>query len=314
MGSTNKILWIIAIIGLSFSACNKEPEIDDSLMLDGNLIFDPALYDSSTYLVSMAIENPTPAQLNTPVIIAAHGYTATTFEWDEFRSYLDTKGDVLISQVLLGGHGRTYEDFKNSSWKDWQHPILNEINALKAKGYTHINFVGSSTGCPLIIDLYEDGQLKSGDLKNVFLVDPIVVSSNKTLTFVGLLGPMLGYLSTEMTSGEEGHWYHFRPQETLQELMELIDKIRKDLEKGVSIPKDTKIKVYKSTKDPTADAVSALLLYKGISYSNNSKIAVEMIESTLHVVTRLEGREGVSQNDINIQSHIFDDMHKIITQ
>ena len=30
---------------------------------------------------------------------------------------------------------------------------------------------------------------------------------------------------------EEGNWYHFRPQETLKELMKLIDKTRKDLEK-----------------------------------------------------------------------------------
>jgi len=40
----------------------------------------------------------------------------------------------------LGGHGRTYADFKNSSWEDWQEPIMTEYNALLAKGYTNINF------------------------------------------------------------------------------------------------------------------------------------------------------------------------------
>lgn len=66
-----------------------------------------------------------------PVLIAAHGYSASTFEWDELRKYADSvKSGILISQVLLGGHGRTYQDFKNSTWRDWQASILNEYKNL----------------------------------------------------------------------------------------------------------------------------------------------------------------------------------------
>jgi len=304
---------IIILFTIGFSACNKTPDIDDS-MLDGDKIFDPSLYDSAKYLVSVRYPNPTTAQINTPVLIAAHGYSATTFEWDDFRDYADNKGGVFVSQVLLGGHGRTYEDFKNASWSDWQTSIIDEYKALRARGFNNISFVGSSTASPLIINLIKNNSFESNGLKHIFMVDPIIAPSDKMLTLVGVLGPMLGYLETNMTAEEEGHWYHFRPQETLQQLMNLIDKIRKDLENTVYIPQGTDVKVYKSINDPTADAISALMIYKGLKNRDGSKINVEMLESNLHVVTRLNGRENVTDHDREIQKHVFDDMYQILTK
>ncbi|HSM63386.1 MAG TPA: hypothetical protein VK833_05560, partial [Gillisia sp.] len=128
-------------------------------MLDGDQIFDPSLYDPAKYLVSVAIDSPSDTQKNTPVIITVHGYSASTFEWNEFRTYSDANADILVSQVLLGGHGRTYEEFKNSTWRDWQEPIMTEYNALREKGYTNINFAGSSTACPLVMDLIKSGKI-----------------------------------------------------------------------------------------------------------------------------------------------------------
>jgi carboxylesterase len=295
------------------SACSKTPVIDNATMLDGDQIFDPSLYSPELYLVSVAIDNPSEIQKNTPVIIAAHGYSSSTYEWEEFRSYCEAN-NVLISQVLLGGHGRTYADFKKSTWEDWQEPIMTEYNALRDKGYTNINFVGSSTACPLVLDLIKTRKISENGMKHIFLVDPIVVSSDKLLTIIGVAGPMLGYMETTMTPAEEGHYYCFRPQETLQQLMKLIDKTRRDLQLGYELPSGIRMKIYKSIKDPTADAVSAVLIKKGLKNSDGSKIDVEMIESELHVMTRLNGRENVSQFDRDNQAHIFDDMCKIIGQ
>jgi len=302
------------IILLCLSACSKSPDINNTTMLDGDQIFDPSLYNPAKYLVSVAIANPVTAQKNTPVVIAVHGYSATTFEWDEFRTYADSKANVLVSQVLLGGHGRTYEEFKKSTWEDWEEPIMTEYNALHAKGYTNINFVGSSTACPLVMDLIKKGEIGANGMKHIFMVDPIVIPSDKLLTLIGLVGPMLGYLETPMTPAEEGHYYHFRPQETLKQLMILIDKSRKDLQEGFNLPAGIRMKVYKSIKDPTADAVSAVLIYKGLKNSDNSRIDVEMIDSELHVVTRLNGRDNITQHDRDIQAHVFDDMYKMLMQ
>jgi carboxylesterase len=294
---------------LALTACTQTPDINNVTMLDGDQIFDPSLYNPSQYLVSAAIANPSIVQKNTPVVIAVHGYSATTYEWNDFRSYCDTKGNVLVSQVLLGGHGRTYAEFKASTWKDWQEPIMTEYNALRSKGYTNINFAGSSTACPLLMDLIKNGKIDDNGLKHVFFVDPIVISSDKTLTLIGLLGPMLGYIETTNTTAEEGHWYHFRPQETLNQMMKVLDLSRKELQEGIKLPVGTQLKVYKSIKDPSADPVSAVLIYKGLKKSDGSNISVEMIDSELHVMTRLNGRDNVTQHDLDNQKHVFDDMY-----
>lgn len=310
--TANKIFT--SFLGFCFiiiSGCSKSPEIDDATMLDGDQIFDPSVYEPEKYLVSAAIPNPNESEKNTPVVITAHGYSATTFEWDEFRDYCNDKTNILVSQVLLGGHGLTYEDFKNSSWEDWQEPILNEYNALIAKGFTNISFAGSSTACPLVLELIKKGKIGKNGMKHIFLVDPIVVPSDKLLTIVGLVGPMLGYLETSMNAGEEGHWYHFRPQETLKQLLDLTEQIRKDLQNGFNLPEDIRLKIYKSVKDPSADPVSAVLIYKGLKNSDGSGVDVEMLDSEIHVVTRLNGRENVTQHDRDIQKHVFDDIYMI---
>jgi carboxylesterase len=314
MKTKNIFFRLLVIFLLFLSSCSKSPDIDNETMLDGDKIFDPSLYNPAKYLVSVAIDDPTTIQQNTPVIIAVHGYSASTFEWDEFRIYSAANADILISQVLLGGHGRTYEEFKNSTWEDWQEPIMTEYNALRNLGYTNISFAGSSTACPLVMDLIKKGEIGDNGMKHIFLIDPIVIPSDKLLTLIGLVGPMMGYLETDNTPGEEGYWYHFRPQETLKQLMDLIDKVRKDLQKGYDLPVGTHMKVYKSIKDSSADPVSAVLIYKGLKNSDGSNIEVEMIDSEIHVVTRLEGRDNITQQDRDTQIHVFNDMLMILKQ
>ena len=286
--------------------CEKNPVIDNDTMLDGDIIFDASLYDPESYLVSYAIPNPTAEQLATPVFIAAHGYTASTFEWDEFREWAEPDQNVLISQVLLGGHGRDYESFKESSWADWQDPIMEEYARLDAMGYTNINLTGSSTGCPLILELFASDAFSDYQAPNeVFLIDPMLVPSNKLLSIIKVVGPMLGYTETETNPETESYWYTYRPQETLQALMELSNTVRLELEDGFDLPTGTRMKVYKALQDASADPVGALMIYKGIEESDGSTIDVEMIDSNLHVFTRLDGREEVTTADQVTQMATF---------
>ena len=292
-------------------SCNPQPEIDDATMLDGTQINDMSLYQPEKYLVSIAIPAPTEDQKNMPVLIAAHGYSATTFEWDEFREYADSDGRFMVSQVLLGGHGRDFADFKAAKWTDWQSSIRNEYRRLREAGYKKISLAGSSTGAPLIINLFTTGFFDvHGAPDEVFLIDPIVVSGNKTLVLVGLLGPVLGYTTTDMDEGEKGKWYMYRPQESLKQLMELIDLTRRNLQKGIKLTAGTRLKVYKTEIDSSADPVSAVLLHKGIRTANDARVDVEMISSDLHVFTRLRGRDGVTTADRVKQQAAFEDMRK----
>jgi carboxylesterase len=297
---------IILLISLCFLSCNRSPSITDQ-DLDGNVLFDLSLYQPEKYLVSAYNPNPSDQEKQIPVLIAAHGYSASTFEWDELRKYADSvKSGILISQVLLGGHGRTYEDFKNSTWRDWQASILLEYKKLVQAGYTNISFIGSSTGCPLILNLLNENSLSQIPPNQIILIDPIIIPSNKMLSLAGIVGPMIGYTSVDFDSElERKHWYHYRPQETLQELLDIITVVRKELESGIALPALTDVSIYKSTYDEVADRVSGILIYNGIKSNTMNSKEIFMVNSHIHVMTRLQGRNNISSNDISIQKLIF---------
>lgn len=305
-----KKIATLLLLMLIFASCGNTPDIDNATMLDGNQIFDPSLAHPEKYLVSEYISSPTTPQKDTPVIIAAHGFSASTFEWDELRAFADSAKTFYVSQVLLGGHGRSYEDFKKATWKDWQISIQDEYKKLSDLGFKKIYLAGSSTGAPLIINMVKSGFFANQAVqpKGIFLIDPIVVSANKTLTLVGLLGPVLGYTTSELPTGEQGHWYVYRPQESLKQLMALINLTRIDLQKGIQLPTGTYMKVFKSKTDDVADPVSALLIFKGIHTATNGDVEVELVNSNLHVFTRIAGREGVNSKDIENQAMAFHKM------
>lgn len=297
---------IILLISLCFLSCNRSPSITDQ-DLDGNVLFDLSLYQPDKYLVSAYKPNPSDQEKQIPVLIAAHGYSASTFEWDELRKYADSlKSGILISQVLLGGHGRTYEDFKNSTWRDWQASILLEYKKLVQAGYTNISFIGSSTGCPLILNLLYENSLSQIPPNQIILIDPIIIPSNKILSLAGIVGPMIGYTSVDFDSElEKKHWYHYRPQETLQELLDIITVVRKELESGIALPPLTDLSIYKSKYDEVADRISGILIYNGIESNTMNSKEIDMVNSHIHVMTRLQGRKNITDNDISIQKMLF---------
>ncbi len=301
------ILSLLVIAALTV-ACSSEPAITKD-MLDGGTLFDPSLYKPELYLVSKSIPTPTPAQAQRPVIIACHGYSATTFEWDELRSWANGRTDFYLSQVLLGGHGRSYEDFKKSTWHDWQAAIAAEYEQLEKAGYKNISLLTSSTSGPLLLELVASGYFANRTVpRNILLVDPIVIPSDKSLSLVSVVGPMLGYIDTKQPAAEDKVYYHFRPQETLQQLQSLLTVVRKDLEKGITLPTGCSLKVYKSKKDSSADPVSAVLIYQGVKMADGKPITVEMVDSDLHVYTRLALRTQVSVKDKSNQTATFADI------
>jgi carboxylesterase len=307
---------ILVILGFALitQACSKAPEIDEKTMVDGGALPDPSIAHPEKYLVSYAFPNPTPAQLQTPVIVTAHGYSATTFEWDEFRHWADSVGTCYTSQVLLGGHGRSYEEFKKATWQDWQKPILDEYNRLTNLGFKKIILVGSSTSGPLILNLlYSNAFPKTNLPRQVVFIDPIVIASSKLLSVVDLVGPALGYVETSLDPNEQGHYYQYRPQESLNELQDLLYLTRIKLEDGITLPSSVNLVVYKSKQDPSADPYSAVLLYKGVTTSNGDPIDIRMVNSHLHVFTYLKGRKSYTTMDKELQLKTFKEINDFAT-
>jgi carboxylesterase len=304
--------YCIVFLFLFISGCARDPEINNKIDLDGNEIFDPSLDHPENYLLSKKFPNPTTAQLNTPVVITVHGFSASTWEWDEFSGWSKSLGTFLTSQVLLGGHGMTYEVFKKSTWHDWQKPIIREYKSLDSMGYKNISLAGSSTGAPLILELISSGKLRAfRQPKHIIMIDPIVIPSNKFLTIICFVGPIIGYTETPLDSLENGHYYKYRPQEALKQLMDLLEVTRHNLEDGITFPDSISLHIYKSMHDASADPVSALLLYKGIS-TTYGKPSVKMVNSNLHVFTYLKGRNSYTEEDKKLQLQTFGEMESIL--
>jgi carboxylesterase len=245
------------------------------------------------------------------VIVAAHGYTASTFEWLELRRFAgDTVpgAPVLVSLVLLGGHGHDIKTFQETSWETWGKPILEEYDSLVRLGYKNISLAGASTGCPLILDHVSRRRLSRQPPNQILFIDPIITPSSKLLSLIGLVGPILGNSPADATPEEEAHWYLNRPQETLNELYSLTNTIKNRLESGMTLPPGTRCKVWKAKKDGLADPVGALLLYKGLRESGGNRIAVEMVATNKHVFTRLHGRNNPSRADYDLQEKTFREM------
>lgn len=306
------LLFSFLFLYISCKKSSDRPPINDSVDLDGKLIFDSSLNSPANFLLSAAIPNPDSTTLLKPVIICAHGYTACNFEWTEFRNFIKQKSNALVSLVLLGGHGRTYDEFKASSWQDWQQPIIDEFNRLRSMGYKKISLAGSSTGGTLILDMLSDNKINFDVLRHVFMIDPIIIPANKTLSTVSVAGSFVSYIEVELESGENGFWYKYRPEETLKELEEITTKKRETLESGFKLPTGVTLTVYKSKKDPTVDANSAVLIKQGVKNADGSEIEVKMIESNLHVFTRLHGRNTYLQSDIDLQQQTFNEMYSRI--
>ena len=309
-----KNLSILYILLFIFSGCSKDPELSGD-MLGGGIVFDPSLYNPEEYLLSYAIPNPTPEQASQPVIILSHGYSATTFEWEEFRNFIEaSEEEVLLSRILLGGHGGNYENFKSSTWKDWQSSITEEYSRLVEAGYTNISLLGSSTSGALFLELLAGDFFKANPPRQILLIDPIVIPSNKTLSLVNVLGPMLGYIEVDQSLEEDQYSYHYRPEETLRELQKLLNIVRKSLEDGITLPQKSSLKVYKSKKDPTADPVSAVLIYKGIKGNSGEKIDLEMVDSDLHVYTNLNFRNFSSKDKANQLATFQDILMRVLEE
>ena len=64
--------------------------------------------------------------------------------------------------------------------------------------------------------------------------------------------------------------------------------------------------IYKSKYDEVADRISAILIYNGIEINSINSKDLYMINSNIHVMTRLQGRNNITDNDISIQKRIFD--------
>lgn len=259
---------------------------------------DDGLRPHRARLLSEEIPAPTEAQKAQPVVIAAHGFNATGFETSLAASRLREQG-VLVSEVLLGGHGASLAAFARTTWRDWQAPLLAEHRALVARGYTSIGFVTTSTGGTLVLEAMGRGALQPPPRRLAMLAPLIDVAPGgpRVIGYAGLLRWVgVGGQAVERKGALKGNLYHYRPVEQLIQLVDLMEVTKARLRAGVALPADADVLVLQSTADPTVDPKGAEHVRQGL---RGGRVQVEYLYSGVHVPIMPGGPdEGFSAQDV----------------
>ena len=264
-------------------------------------------------LVSIQSSPPSEDTLKRPVIITAHGFGASPFEWHDFSDYIASNTNALVSNVYLGSHD-SLSQFANSSWEDWLQPICHEYHRLVNLGFETIYLCGCSTGSTLIIQgLLNKCFCPSLPLKHIFLIDSLVEPKEKMLYWLPWIKPFIYDQKLFLNNNETPHWLPYRPKKSLIQLLKLIKKTKLDLRQGIDFPDHVHISLFQSQDDPVIDPISHSELYRGLSKHISRHINSFTLNSELHVFSRLSHRPNVNPSDIENQSIFFNYVKDSIT-
>lgn len=259
-------------------------------------------------LVSATVPEPTSAQKDQRVVITAHGYTATTYETHPVADYLRGQG-MLVSEVLLGGHGTSIQDFEKSTWKTWQAPLIAEYNALVAKGFNNIEIMGTSTGGTLWLEALSRNVLNPAP-QRIVLVDSLIEIHNKLAGYAGVL-PWAGisYLDMKPTGNSVGHWYRFRPASTVVSLVDLTEIVKNRLKTGIQLPTDSKTLAIQATNDPTVEPASVDLITNGL---RGGTVTPKKVNSNMHIPIWPDGVDNhvFTAEESALRTQLFQDIQQ----
>lgn len=310
-------LFIICIALICFSISQHQPKKSDPHWLDHPATRDPSCGKPEYFLVSHMppeyLKNAfhvNPSNLKEmPVIIAVHGYGASTHEWAEFVTAVKIHNQtdsspLLVSQILLNGHGTHIDDLRSKKWESWGEPILTEYHRLLEQGYTTIHFVGASTGATLLINYLSKSNWHNHPPKKISLICPFLDANNPFFAWIPFLYPFVSDIDTSQnnTADEHAYFYQIRSKQSLKELAHLTHSVKKQLKKGILPPEGTTIDIIYSSDDPTVAKSSVKKIQQGI---RNAYLTIKKIPSSLHVFTRLNGRKNISPHDKKNQSDVF---------
>jgi carboxylesterase len=261
----------VAALAALATACNPIDFEDD--WMDSPSTEDPAVSDDVSYLVSAQGE-PAEEDKDAPVIVLVHGWQGSTYAWSEFADYARERG-ALVSNVLLGGHGRSTEAWLATDADDWAAPIRDEHARLSELGYTNINFALSMAANALFVRLLEQGELDGLTApRNVAMLSPHIINQDKLLYTSAVIGPVLNNVPGKTSEEEKRLWYTNRPHQLLIEFANMLAGAEEALRTGdVALPEGTRAHIWVAAVDKISDVA-------GVDLLQHSLVSGEAIERT----------------------------------
>lgn len=225
---------------------------------------------------------------NTPVVLTIHGFSATPLEWKEFRHVAEaTSPSILVSPILLGGHGRNLDAFRHSRWRDWRQPIIDEFHALRSIGFNNISIAASSTGVPLTLSMLVDIDDDVSSLKHFFFIDSFIESRRKSLW----LAPYLRFLSSNFPAVihrndiQHKYWYTNTPVQSLAELQWLISYVNQTMG-TIQLSESVTVDIFQATHDPISHPNGSMHMHMVLNRVNPGVSRYHAIDSQRHVFTQ----------------------------
>lgn len=307
----NLLGFAMAVLVVVATGGCRTIEYEDHWM-DSPLTEDPSVAEDDAR-VSLRFPSPTAAQLATPVIVTAHGFSASSYEWVEFRDYAEGRVDgepkgALVSLCVLAGHGRSTEAWAETTWKEWSDPTLEEYRALRALGYQRVYLALSSTaGALFVSDLLEGAFDDVAPPDGVYMVAPLVVLGEKLIYTMDFIGWAVGSVENDVNEEERKLFYTNVPAHVLSELRMAAESAENALREGVSLPPDMNVRVVGGAGDTVVDPVSFDLVGDGLLPDGGS-VAFEELDTDIHVHTRGVARTDFTDADIALQLETFDDI------
>lgn len=218
---------------------------------------------------------------NKKVIVTIHGFSGTPRENEKTINFIKSKSDEYVfSQVMLGSHGYINQ-FRNSTWKDWQITIEKELDFLYNNGFKNIKIIAHSTGATLLMELLN--RKKYSNISSIVLVAPIVVTYNKSMKFIKIFyhTNIIKSIANDIDELQTGHWFKELPVSALYQLNDLTIHTKNNLKKGINLSDNIKLLIIQSKNDKIVDPISIEFWKKGIKAKNFETM---MVDSKYHLV------------------------------
>lgn len=209
-------------------------------------------------------------------VLLCHGFTGSPQALREWAFHLVGQG-FRVSLPLLPGHGTTWQDLNNTTWRDWYATVEAEFNLMRRE-CDAVFVAGLAMGGALALRLAER---YGSDVTGIALVNPAIRSSDKRLLAlrpVLRVVPSIGGIAGDVADPSAVEYaYRRTPLRAVQSMLQLWRDVTANLER-ITQP----VLLFKSTTDHVVDPSSARLIAERVS---SDEFTVRPLERSFHVAT-----------------------------
>jgi carboxylesterase len=209
-------------------------------------------------------------------VVLVHGFTGSPASMRPWGEHLAAEG-LTVSVPRLPGHGTTWQEMNQTTWRDWYAEASRALTTLKSDCES-VFVAGLSMGGCLSLRLAAD---RPHDVAGLILVNPSITSTDKRLlatpVLKHLLGSVPGIGNDIKKQGTDEYGYTRVPLRALDSMREMWRLTRDELPK-VTAP----MVVFRSVEDHVVEPLSTQLITQRVS---SRDVSERVLDNSYHVAT-----------------------------